>query len=50
MRITYALAMAAGRDAANRRMRAAGRSRWNLADYRYAANVAARLMKGERKW
>lgn len=28
MQITYHLAMAAGRDAANRRMAAAGRVRW----------------------
>lgn len=31
--MTYELAMAAARDAANARMRKAGRTRWNRADY-----------------
>lgn len=33
VKMTYGLAMAAGKDAANRAMRAAGRSRWNEDDY-----------------
>ena len=41
--LTYALAMAAGRDLADRRMRAAGRSRWNLADTRAAMRETHRL-------
>lgn len=44
MQITYSLAMAAGRDAANRRMVAAGRTQWNRADYNHAARVVARLL------
>lgn len=31
--------MAAGRDAANRRMRAAGRKRWNKADFNAAVKA-----------
>lgn len=33
MRMTYQLAMAAARDAGNRSMREAGRTKWNQADY-----------------
>lgn len=44
MQVTYALAMAAGRDAATRRMTAAGRTSWNRADYNHAAKVVARLL------
>lgn len=40
---TYELAMAAGKDAANRQMRAAGRKRWNLDDWNLAADVFSRL-------
>ncbi len=31
--MTYDLAMAAAKDAANRQMRAAGRSKWSIDDY-----------------
>lgn len=37
--MTYELAMAAGRDAANRRMRSEGRTRWNEDDYNEAVRV-----------
>lgn len=43
---TYRIAMAAGRDAANRNMRADGRSSWNDTDWDIAAEVTARLMGG----
>jgi ribosomal protein L2 len=33
------IARSAGEDAANRRMRKAGRRRWTSADYDYAVNV-----------
>lgn len=41
--MTYPLAMSAGRDAANRRMRAAGRTKWNRADYNAAVREFNRL-------
>lgn len=44
MQVTYPLAMAAGRDAANRRMAAAGRTSWNRADYNHAAKVVEQLL------
>lgn len=44
--MTYAIAMSAGRDVANARMRKAGRTSWNKADYNVAAREFARLMKG----
>lgn len=44
MQITYKLAMAAGRDAANRRMAKAGRTTWNRADYNHAAYVVTKLL------
>jgi hypothetical protein len=43
--LTPELARAAGRDAANERMRKAGRSTWNRADYNLACRVSARLMQ-----
>src|ERR1043166_1733511 len=43
--MTYELAMAAGRDAANARMRKAGRKKWNKADYNEAVKVFKRLYK-----
>lgn len=49
MQVTYPLAMAAGRDAANRRMAAAGRTSWNRADYNHAARVVAKLLGTVRK-
>ena len=36
---TIKLARAAGQDAANRQMRAEGRTEWNAADYRLAART-----------
>lgn len=44
MRVTYQIAMAAGRDAANRQMKASGRSAWNEDDFNLAAEVANRLL------
>lgn len=41
---TYKIAMAAGRDAANRQMRAAGRMAWSAEDFDTAAAVVARLL------
>lgn len=43
-RITYAIAMAAGADAANRQMKAAGREVWNEADMKEACRVAHMLL------
>ena len=40
---TYELAMAAAKDSANRRMLAAGRTKWNRADYNMAARTFDRL-------
>ena len=40
---TYELAMAAAKDEANLRMRAAGRTKWNQADYNLAARTFDRL-------
>ena len=40
---TYDLAMAAGRDEADRSMKAAGRSRWSREDYNHAVRTFARL-------
>lgn len=49
--LTPELARAAGRDAANERMRAAGRSTWNRADYNHAVKVTNRLMQQvEGRW
>jgi hypothetical protein len=44
MQVTYAIAMAAGRDAGNRSMRAAGCTAWSEEDYAVAAAVVARLL------
>jgi hypothetical protein len=38
------IARAAGADAANRRMRKAGRSRWTKADYNHAVAVMVRFL------
>ena len=43
-RMTYRMAMAAGQDAANRQMRAAGRTAWNEEDYATAARETNRLL------
>jgi len=42
--MTYELAMAAGADAADRRMRAARRSTWTVEDWDLAAATVARLL------
>lgn len=44
MRITYAIAMAAGHDAANKQMRADGRCQWNDADWDLACATFNTLM------
>ncbi len=41
---TYRDAMAAGRDAGNRSMQAAGRTEWNEDDWNAAAEVTGRLL------
>lgn len=41
--MTYELAMAAGKDAANRNMRKAGRDRWNEEDADLAVDTFNRL-------
>jgi hypothetical protein len=46
--MTYALAMAAARDAANHRMRAAGRVSWSRGDYNEMVRVFTRLWPGDR--
>jgi hypothetical protein len=40
---TYAIAHAAGRDAANRQMRANRRTAWSLEDYNLACRVMANI-------
>lgn len=42
--LTYEIAMAAGKDAANASARAAGRTKWNHADYRKAVATTDKLM------
>jgi len=44
MQATYKVAMAAGADAANKQMRAAGRTAWSDADYVLCCEVVAQLM------
>jgi hypothetical protein len=39
------IARSAGEDAANRRMRKAGRRRWTAADYDHAVDVMNRLLE-----
>ncbi len=43
--LTYDTAMMDGQDTANRRMRAAGRAKWNRADFNAAAERVAHLAK-----
>lgn len=43
--LTYALAVAAGRDAANGRMRAGGRTAWSEGDYLYAISESNRVCR-----
>jgi hypothetical protein len=47
MKMTYKLAHAAGMDAANARMRKAGRTKWNRADYNHCWAVFNRLFPVE---
>ena len=42
--VTYKIAMAAGQDAGNKSMKAAGRTSWNDDDWNVAAETTARLM------
>jgi hypothetical protein len=42
--LTYSLAMAASRDAGNRSMRKAGRTRWSRADWNAAAEKFHKLL------
>jgi hypothetical protein len=44
--MTYKIAMAAGRDAANRNMKANGRTVWNEEDYNIAAALVEKLLNG----
>jgi len=44
MTLDLKLARAAGRDAADRAMRAAGRAAWNAEDWDIAAETTARLL------
>lgn len=44
--MTYDLAMAIGKDAANQQMRKAGRTQWNLDDWNRAAKVFAQVYGG----
>ena len=41
--LTYDLAMAAGKDAANAQMKKAGRTAWNLDDYKLCCEMFNRL-------
>jgi hypothetical protein len=43
--LAHAEALAAGRDAGNANMRAAGRTAWNAEDFDVAAEVTARLLR-----
>lgn len=45
MKLTHNIIMAIGRDAANRRMKKAGRLRWNIADWNHASKTTAPLFK-----
>lgn len=45
MKITYAIAMAAGRDAGNRSAKKAGRTVWSEEDYNVAAALVAKLLE-----
>jgi hypothetical protein len=42
---TYRIAHAAGTDAGNRNMRAAGRTAWSAEDYEVAADTMTRLLE-----
>lgn len=43
--IDHKIAMAAGRDAANKRMRLDGRSVWTAADFEHALKVTTQLLQ-----
>lgn len=45
MQVTYKVAMAAGQDAGNKSMVAAGRTTWNRKDYNVAAAVVTKLLQ-----
>lgn len=49
IKITHELAHAAGWDAANRSMRAAGRTQWNEDDYNAMAAEYERLIPAPKK-
>ena len=44
MTMTYQIAMAIGRDAANKSARAAGRTVWSESDWNIAAAIVAKLL------
>lgn len=44
IQITYKIAMAAGQDAGNKAMKAAGRTSWNEDDFNVAAELTTRLL------
>lgn len=44
MQITYSIAMAAGKDAANKQAKAAGRTVWTAEDFDLAASVTRKLL------
>jgi len=46
MKITYAIAMAAVRDAANKWVAKRGGHKWTAADYRRAAKMVQKLLRG----
>ena len=48
--MTYDLAMAAGKDAANRQMRQAGRSVWSAVDYDLSVDTFDRLFPEASRW
>ena len=43
-KLTYEIAMSAGKDAANRQMRKAGRKKWNKSDYNLFSRTANKLL------
>ena len=45
MKLTHNIIMAAGEDAANKRMRKTNRKKWNLADWNCACKVTKPLFK-----
>lgn len=45
--MTYQIAMAIGRDAANKAAKAAGRTVWNESDWNIAATLVAKLLGQE---